>query len=183
MSDKPEFEAWPKIPRLKRTVIVTEKLDGTNAQVHVLEDGTVLAGSRNRYITVDDDNFGFAKWVKDHEEELRAGLGFGRHYGEWFGAGIQRGYGIHHRMFALFNTSRWKPGTDTAPPACCGVVPVLAISEDHAVIDAALQELKSCGSRMVPGFMKPEGIVVYHTAAQSMFKVLLENDHKAKGQE
>jgi hypothetical protein len=29
--------------------------------------------------------------------------------------------------------------------------------------------------------MKPEGIIVYHTASQQNFKVLLENDHQPKG--
>lgn len=30
-----EFKAWPKIPRLFRDVIITEKIDGTNAAIHI----------------------------------------------------------------------------------------------------------------------------------------------------
>ena len=29
--------------------------------------------------------------------------------------------------------------------------------------------------------MKPEGIIIYHTAANSMFKITLENDEQPKG--
>lgn len=173
------FEEWPKIPRLRRTIVVTEKIDGTNAQVHILEDGRVLAGSRNRYVTVDNDNAGFAKWVKAHEEELRS-LGPGRHYGEWWGAGIQRRYGLTEKRFSLFNTRRWDM-TKTAPPPCCLIVPQLYIGEDHGMIDSCLDKLRQNGSVAAPGWMSPEGVVVYHTAAQSMFKVLLENDDKPKG--
>src|SRR5690242_770744 len=61
------FQAWPKIPRLFRRFIITEKIDGTNAAVVVTEDGEVLAQSRTRFITPDSDNFGFAAWVKEHE--------------------------------------------------------------------------------------------------------------------
>ena len=88
----PVFEAFPSIPRLKRNCVISEKIDGSDAQVYVGEDGLVLAGSRNRWLTVESDNFGFAAWVKAHEDELRTGLGPGRHFGEWWGAGIQRPY-------------------------------------------------------------------------------------------
>jgi hypothetical protein len=30
-----EFREWPKTPRLFRTIVVTEKIDGTNAAIHV----------------------------------------------------------------------------------------------------------------------------------------------------
>lgn len=59
-----EFKEFPKIARLNREVIVTEKIDGTNAAVVIGEDGaTIGAQSRSKLITVDDDNFGFARWV------------------------------------------------------------------------------------------------------------------------
>lgn len=105
--DVPAFEAFPSISRLSRSFTVTEKIDGTNAQVHVSEDGTVCAGSRSRWITPEADNFGFAAWVKAHEDELRNGLGVGSHFGEWWGAGIQRRYGLAEKRFSLFNVARW----------------------------------------------------------------------------
>jgi hypothetical protein len=176
----PEFKAWPKIPRRNKPVIVTEKIDGSNGIIHISEEGVVTAGSRNRWLVDGAENYGFAVWVRQHEEELRA-LGTGYHYGEWFGAGIQRGYDLSERRFALFNTSRWN--NNHPPPACCSVVPVLGIGfESDGVIKRLLDELIVGGSRAVPGFMKPEGIVVFHTAAGTFQKVLIENDDKPKGE-
>ena len=57
----PEFIPFPKIARLSRLAIVTEKIDGTNAQVTITEDGDIFAGSRSRWITPEDDNYGFAR--------------------------------------------------------------------------------------------------------------------------
>jgi len=48
---RPEFLPFGKIPRLLRDIIITEKLDGTNASVTITEEGEIYAGSRNRYIT------------------------------------------------------------------------------------------------------------------------------------
>lgn len=120
----PEFRAFDKISRLNRECVVTEKIDGTNALVYVGEDGSVLAGSRSRWITPEADNFGFARWVRAHEDELRAGLGVGRHFGEWWGSGVQRGYGLINgeKRFSLFNVSRWDI---PERPACVGIVPVI----------------------------------------------------------
>ena len=41
-----DFAGFPKIARLNRQVIVTEKIDGTNAQIRITEDGQFLVGSR-----------------------------------------------------------------------------------------------------------------------------------------
>lgn len=84
----PEFKEWVPIARLNREIIITEKIDGTNGVVYVGEDGTVLAGSRSCWLTAaTGDNHGFAKWVSEHEDELRE-LGPGYHYGEWYGSGV-----------------------------------------------------------------------------------------------
>ena len=173
-----DFIPFPKIPRLKRGCVITEKLDGTNAQVVVGEDGTVRAGSRNRWITPEDDNFGFARWVAEHADGLRE-LGPGQHFGEWWGLGIQRGYNLHERRFSLFNAGRWSNGR----PACCGVVPVLYAGDFSTnAVDETIAALKAEGSRAVPGFMKPEGIIVYMTAARHTYKVLCENDEISKSE-
>jgi hypothetical protein len=189
----PEFREWPKIPRWERPVVITEKIDGTNACVIVEErepgDLWVFAQSRTRIITPGKptDNFGFAAWVAEHKCEL-ARLGPGYHYGEWFGSGIQRGYGLDEKRFALFNVDRWRPERWSDPeahaadfPACCDVVPVLARCSMSDAGEAALAEMDALhiyGSRMVPGFMRPEGIVIYHQAARVSFKMTLEGDSK-----
>jgi hypothetical protein len=180
LTQTPEFVPFPKIPRLRRTVIITEKLDGTNAQVHVTDSGRVFAGSRNRWLTPEKDNYGFAAWVEKHKDELSQGLGPGTHYGEWWGAGIARRYGISEKRFSLFNTSRWNKDN---LPACCHVVPVISTRELDSMdpIYEALEKLKTEGSLAAPGFMNPEGVVVYMTASGTMHKVLLEHDELPKG--
>jgi hypothetical protein len=197
------YPAFPKIPRLHRDVVITEKIDGTNAQVwvigpdepsptfpeeleiqvrmRVLPDGTsILAGSRTRWIHPKEDNHGFARWVWDNAEEL-AKLGPGHHYGEWWGGGINRGYGLQEKRFSLFNTSRW---SDLASrPGCCDVVPILAegnAAELTLHVHDALTALETFGSWAAPGYPKPEGIVVYHKAANQLFKVTIENDAEPK---
>ncbi len=176
------FVPWPKIARLNRDIVITEKIDGTNAQIYVDDDGRCHAGSRNRWITPDDDNFGFARWVKDNEVELSVGLGPGTHYGEWWGAGIQRRYGLDEKRFSLFNVARWRD--PTVRPVCCGVVPILYEGIFCEVaIKGSITDLKLTGSVAAPGFMKPEGIVIFHTACSSSFKVTCEGDESRKGQQ
>lgn len=170
------FEAFPKMARLSREIIVTEKIDGTNAQIFIGEDGSFMAGSRTRWITPEDDNFGFAAWAQENKAELMR-LGAGRHFGEWWGQGIQRKYGMDCKRFSLFNVSRWCDDR----PECCGVVPVLYRGLfSQSAIDAALDDLRANGSSAKPGFMTPEGIVVYHVAAGIGFKKTLEKDEEPK---
>ncbi len=171
-----QFVEFPKIYRLNRAVIVTEKIDGTNACVIVGEDGQVGAQSRSRIITPEDDNFGFAGWVRDNADALRE-LGPGHHFGEWWGSGIQRGYGLSERRFSLFNTSRW---TYTRP-ACCHVVPIVARGVSFGCVHYAMMQLRESGSVAVPGFMRPEGVVAYHAQGNILLKATLERDEEPKG--
>lgn len=120
---------------------------------------------------------GFARWAEANRDELLK-LGPGAHFGEWYGSGIQRGYGLKEKRFALFNSTRWAE----ARPACCDVVPILysGIMSESA-IEQAMERLRAEGSVISPGFMRPEGVVIYHMASQSMFKRTLERDEEPKG--
>jgi len=175
-----DFRPFQKIARFSREVIVTEKIDGTNAQIFFTDAGEMLVGSRNRWITPEADNYGFAKWAKANEDELRK-LGPGAHFGEWWGQGIQRGYGLKEKRFSLFNVSRW---SDTeARPACCGVVPELWRGNmDDLDASRWIARLAYNGSVAAPGFMLPEGIVIYHVASGTSFKKTVEKDDQHKGQ-
>lgn len=173
-----EFEPFQKIARLKRDCVITEKIDGTNAQIFIGEDGEFRTGSRNRWITPEDDNFGFSRWAHSYRDELLA-LGPGRHFGEWWGEGIQRRYGVPEKRFSLFNVGRWN--ASTPPPARCHVVPVLyegPFSTD--VVERMVEKLRVEGSAASPGFMKAEGVIVYLPAARELFKVTLEKDEVPK---
>jgi hypothetical protein len=187
------FVEFPKMARLTREVIVTEKIDGTNAQVYINDLGEMYVGSRSRWITAKTDNFGFHRWCSEHEEELRR-LGPGHHFGEWWGSGVQRGYDLPkgEKRFSLFNVDRWydtriphdttkvSDGSMPAPP-CCHVVPVLwrgVFSTD--AIQHAVWNLNMTGSMASPGFMKPEGVVIFHVAGRVGFKKTIEKDESPK---
>lgn len=212
-----EFKKFSSIPRLSRECIVTEKLDGTNAQVLIqridptmpewITAGgdsvvrmikvpdhdavwTISAGSRKGYITLAGDNYDFAHYVQENAEELLA-LGEGRHYGEWWGKGIQRGYDQETRTFSLFNTGRWKDervvdfewnlDERTQVPECCSVVPVIGAAPFHSsLIEVTLEYLEQSGSVAAPGFKPAEGIVIYHSAADIFFKKTLFKDEMSK---
>lgn len=173
-----EFEEFRKIPRLKRECVISEKIDGTNGQIAISEDGRIFVGSRSRWITPEDDNYGFARWVTEHAEGLRE-LGPGRHYGEWWGSGIQRRYDQKEKRFSLFNSGRWTAGNP--PPPMCSVVPILYQGQfSTEAVERALDDLRENGSRAAPGFMRPEGVIVYLSAARELFKVTLEKDEEPK---
>lgn len=204
-----EFKPFDKIPRYNRTVTVAEKIDGTNALVAIfevdaaadrdelLEAGAIavctelhpgnkryaiLAGSRNRWLSPENvgprgcDNFAFAAWVRANASELFK-LGPGFHYGEWWGAGIGRRYGLTEKRFSLFNTARW--GAHNPPPACCNVVPILYRGRPDG-INQALEDLRLKGSSAAPGFMNPEGVIVYHQDSRQYYKLTLEHDEVPK---
>lgn len=174
-----EFVSFPKIARLKRDCVITEKIDGSNAQI-VIESGEIVAvGSRSRWITPGKttDNYGFAGWVRDNASELIK-LGDGTHFGEWWGEGIQRGYGVKSKRFSLFNVGRW---ANQPLPSCVSLVPVIwQGSFDTQHVDYALHRLRHEGSFAAPGFKSPEGIIVYHCASRELFKVTLEKDEQPK---
>lgn len=174
-----DFVEFPKISRFSREVIVTEKIDGTNAQIVVSDDGKdIRTGSRNQWITPEKDNAGFARWAQEHKEELLR-LGPGQHFGEWWGAGIQRRYDMKEKRFSLFNVSRW--GDPATRPSCCHVVPVLWRGNmDDIRTDEILARLAKEGSVAAPGFMNPEGIVIFHVPSGALFKKTLDKNDESK---
>ncbi len=178
----PEFKEFKKIPRLSRECIITEKIDGTNGIIYI-ESNVVYAGSRSRWLSEKEDNFGFYKWVMKNRDDLLK-LGPGYHYGEWWGNGIQRGYDLPKdiKKFSLFNVSKWNDPDKR--PKCCEVVPV--INEGlfcTELINNSLRILEIRGSFASPGFMKPEGIIIFHNPSGYLFKKTIEKDDKRKEQQ
>lgn len=197
-----EFKAWPSIPRMsKERVVVTEKIDGSNSAVRIrphsdeddlstavcsvlTDDGlyTVWAQSRKRLLLPgkSTDNFGFAGWVYANASALVRVLGPGDHFGEWWGSGIQRGYGLSEKRFSLFNAPRWfetlHPTEAQSEVDNLYIVPTLFMGDFY---DLNVRELRDAlvdkGSQVVPGF-KSEGMVVYLREVNASYKVLLEND-------
>jgi hypothetical protein len=183
------FEPFKKIPRLFRDCTITEKIDGTNATVVIDDDGDVYAASRNSFIPDERDNFGFRGWVESNEDLLRDILGPGVHRGEWWGSGIQRKYGLtgNDKRFSLFHP-KWekilagrKLGGLPIPDGL-GWVPILYQGPFLTrEVEDQIFRLRTFGSVCSPGFMDPEGVVVYHEAAGQYFKVTVKDDEKPKG--
>jgi len=196
---RPEFTEWPKTPRLFRDIVITEKIDGTNAAIGIRrldwtddineppadftitaigdDEYAVYAQSRKRIITPASDNYGFARWVHENAQELTTLLGPGLHFGEWWGQGIQRRYGIDEKRFSLFNTGKWSALVPRhVGSALVGTVPVIYQGVfDEARIRHALLSLQVHGSHAAAGFMNPEGVCVYHSQTRNVFKVTLDN--------
>lgn len=147
---QPDFTPFPKIHRFNRDVIITEKIDGSNAAVVITDDGDVYAQSRKRFVEPGkQDLAGFAAFVLERKDQLVAKLGPGVHFGEWYGSKIQRGYGLvdGERYFALFNVGRWSTGDEAnvegmAPwqpqpdlPDHVTTVPVLGVAQSLGAVE------------------------------------------------
>lgn len=180
-----EFIKYPKTKRFNQAfMMITEKIDGTNAAINIKGGVIVSVQSRNRIIKPNTpenkqlDNFEFAAFVYDHAE-LFARLGDGVHYGEWYGQGIGRGYGMPigegpRRRFALFNAGRWTKEELDSRGIPAEVVPVLyrgGLNSKQSDYSAAL--LVSQGSQAVPGYMNPEGIIT--VIEGTPYKTVFEN--------
>lgn len=99
---------YKQIPLPTITYRGTVKLHGTNAGIHVdMNTNMLTPQSREREITVESDNAGFARWVQDNHAQLVAFFrgGFGRLarrdsgftvYGEWIGPGIMKNVAINN---------------------------------------------------------------------------------------
>lgn len=204
------FEPFPKLTRFSQDWTVTEKIDGSNAQIYIFDGSLVdevhrdtfydlcdhaifrndeyyvCAGSRSRFLaaTKQGDHMGFARWVTEHAEKLIKTLGLGRHYGEWWGQGIQRGYDLKEKRFSLFNVGRWKEEDVTHVPGL-HVVPNIGfkgqyLDEPGKTFNDALDYLKKWGSLAAPGYMNPEGIVMFHGRSGAMFKKTFDYDEQGK---
>lgn len=199
------FERFPSLTRFSHGWTITEKLDGTNAAILIVYAGDpavheyltehpdtsvasvgeffVFAQSRSKLITPgkSTDNHGFARYVQDNAEEIVAKLGEGRHFGEWVGKGInKRHYDLPGKQFALFNTHRW---TDADLPEQVTVVPVLAggyMEDPGAQAVSCMYAMKAVGSAFAPGFMNPEGVVMYHGPSKTTFKKTYDYDEQGK---
>lgn len=187
-----EFIKWDSTPRFHKYLTITEKINGTNACIRIL-DGEVTAQSRKRLITPEDDNFGFARWVYENAGALTDVLGYGVHFGEWFGEGIQKNpLGIEGKRFAHF--SPWKydeAGRERIENSgLVEFVPVLHEGPaDIYTIPSIMQDLDVYGTKVAgakkiangyahePDEMaRPEGIIVWHKESQQKYKILLDGD-------
>ncbi len=160
---EPQFKEFFKIERIgKIQMDITQKIHGTNAQVLIYPDDKgdlqIITGSRTRWVYPGDDNYGFAAFVHANKQEFIEKLGVGQHFGEWAGPGINSSEGLPQKTFVLFDFWRYK---DKPLPPSCTVVPVLYQGKfDLDKIEETMNDLKTNGSKLSPGFMRPEGVVI-----------------------
>jgi len=149
------------------------------------EDDTfaIYAGSRNRWLSLEKDNFGFARYVHDNAEQL-VNLGIGRHYGEWYGSGIQRTYGLSggDKRFALFNVLRDYDFANLPPNVekVHAFVTNEYLESPYHMAEEWMEDMSVNGSRQVPGFESPEGLVLFHRKSGTTFKKTFDYDDKGK---
>lgn len=171
-----EFKEFNKIENLKRCVVtVTEKLHGSNCSLFIFKDENgvlqLKPGKRTSFVTVENDNFGFARFVEERKQQLIECLGEGIWYGEWVGPGINSTYNLQEKRLALFAT--WKQGCPL--PDRCDFVPVLWKGTlDTLNIPQIMKDLKENGSKYSPGFLSPEGIVVSVDRTELRFKYVFD---------
>lgn len=158
------FKPFSKIMRIDNiTMSITQKIHGTNAQIFIDNEKNIYVSSRNRLLSVYDDNVGFCRFVIYNKDYLIEHLGVGRHYGEWAGKGINNGEGLSINKLFLFNWKRFINNglEDIEKHPQIGFVPVLYNGGlDLEKIEQTMTSLKENGSYISPGFMKPEGIVI-----------------------
>jgi hypothetical protein len=138
----------------------------------------LMVGSRTRWIAPGNDNYGFAQFVYDNKQEFIDKLGVGRWYGEWAGPGINSGEGLAEKTFILFDIH--KLGENRPLPPRTVPVPLLYKGPfEQEAIETALQDLKTNGSKLVPGFMRPEGVVIHLLGANIRYKKVFEAEESA----
>ena len=103
------IQSWASYHNIKTPTMVVEgtvKVHGTNAGlVRPVGGGEIIAQSREREVSIESDNAGFASWVEANKDSLqdlfdrielitKPTSGFVQVFGEWAGGNIQSGVGV-----------------------------------------------------------------------------------------
>lgn len=173
-----EWTGFPKIARLNRDCVVTEKVDGTNAAI-LIQSGRLRVYSKSEELTGSIDSYGFYAWVMERKRAILDTFEDGLLRGEFAGPGINRNrHQLTSKTFYCFAAEpRVREGV-TGLPDGFNVVPVLYEGPfDTAAINREVDRLRINGS-LVGG--TPEGVVVFHLAGSVGFKVTCLNDNTPK---
>lgn len=161
------FPKYPKTLRYENLrVVITEKIDGTNGLIEISPDG-VRFGSRNCYLNEHKDNYGFFNFFSQFENRIMESFspeydGLVHIYGEWFGAGIQRTYGLKEKYFMPFSPYWANTLIEVGVPNIVPPYQFYAGKMDSVREEMAFQTLKEEGSQLVPGWKRPEGIIIHY---------------------
>jgi hypothetical protein len=158
---------------------VFPKLDGSNGSVWLGDDLKVKSGSRNRELTVDNDNQGFCEYINNHEgiQGLFSMQGELRLFGEWLVPHSLRTYREDAwRRFYVFDVfdeinqtymsyEEYQPileshGIDYIPPICV---------MNNATYDNLLVEIENNTFLIQEGRGAGEGIVIKNYQFKNRF--------------
>ena len=119
-------------------------------------------------ITGQDGSY-LAEYLLSKGHEVRK-LGSGYHYGEWWGHKIQRGYGLKHRVFSLFQT-RCKE-----LPQCVNTVPCLGQTNfsdlKNTIQNLWLEKMSWCAKEQGVDYESCEGFIVLSALTGIRYKVV-----------
>lgn len=171
---------------LDGTVYLFYKIDGTNSQVFLKNDGTLGFGSRNREVTPDADNAKFAATFMDeaHKVEYNHVLRLLRDYpnyiiyGEWLVPHTLKTYSVDSwKKFYVFDVLDAKTGiylpyegyAQLLKKYCpeLNVIPLLA-KLDHPSVDDIKSKLQETGKFLCTSGLG-EGIVIKNYAFVNRF--------------
>lgn len=194
-----EFSPWPKTKHIDKcmSVIVTEKIDGTNACIVFEEDGTMFVQSRNRIITPAMDNAGFARWAERNKRDLFYIFGPGRHYGEWWGHKIGRTYDMSYNVFSVFNNGRFYKTEANSNDSMSTRAYEMGLGEEVSAVplvysgsygtqemEDAINNLRTGASMAANEFgveyTKPEGVCIYFREFDKVAKLVFAHPGKHK---
>lgn len=177
-------------------VWVFPKIDGSNSQLFVDEDGRLMAGSRNRELTLASDNAGFFNWAcsKDIFFDFFKKYPNLRLYGEWLVPHTLKTYSESAwRNFYVFDVMRedgsYLPyeqysglmeefGIEYIPPIC---------KVENPTLERIQAQLENNGYLIKNGEGIGEGIVIKNYSYQNKYgrqtwAKIVANEFKAKHQ-
>ena len=185
------YASFPSIERLENIYcVISEKVDGTNGLIEINEvfpvgepkEIQIRFGSRNRYITFNNDNADFANFFRHYEarfKDVAADIILKelevsgetltecqeqyplRIYGEWFGSGIQRGYGLKDKFFMPFSTFYAEKLIEYQVPNIVKPNIMYTGKFNKLTADMCMNTLAIHGSGIIKDYKRPEGIVIH----------------------
>lgn len=172
------------------------KIDGTNASVW-LDNGQVKGGSRNRELSLDNDNAGFLQWVISNPKIIQYLLDNPTHrfFGEWlvphslktyreeawrkfyiFDVTIDKDEGFEYLPYEIYSERLDKYGLDYIP---------LLIKYKNGNYDRFMQQLKANSFLIKEGEGIGEGVVIknydfYNKYGRQTWAKIVGNEFKEK---
>lgn len=184
-------------------VLVTEKLDGTNARVGY-DNGKLWCGGHNHILEIGEahkyDGFGWGHYVKDTGLDTRLAEYAKAHalpdialYGEFCGPKIQANpyklEALNFYCFDIRSENRWLPWGEVVKICSALQVDLVPVELENEVLDTEwLEKIFRSPSTLNPSLQQREGVVVkafdeterFQTGKRKIFKYRTKEEIKKK---